>query len=70
MDGTSRRGIGPGFGRRDLLRGAVALPLAQALGGRAAAYGADDGGRRPTGMISRQRDPENLESPFSTLDTC
>mgnify|MGYP001076219134 FL=1 len=69
MDGTSKREIGPGFGRRDLLRGAVALPFAQALGGRAAAFGADDGDRRPTGMIGRQRDPENLEFPFSALDT-
>ncbi len=67
MDGKSKRAIGPGVGRRDLLRGAVALPFAQALGGRAA-FGADDGDRRPTGMISRQRDPENLEFPFSALD--
>lgn len=69
MDGASGLEIGPGFGRRDLLRGAVALPLAQALGGRAAVFGADDGDRRPTGMIGRQRDPENLEFPFSALDT-
>lgn len=69
MDGTSRREIGPGFGRRDLLRGAVALPFVQAIGGRASVLGANDGDRRPTGMISRQRDPENLEYPFSALDT-
>ncbi len=53
---------GRAFGRRDLLRGAVALPFAQALG-------ADDGERLPAGLIGRQRSPENLEFPFSTLDT-
>lgn len=68
MDGTPRRAIGQGLGRRELLRGAVALPIVQALGGRVA-LGADDGDRRPTGMIGRQREPENLEFPFSILDT-
>ena len=48
MDGTSKRAW-PGFGRRDLLRGAVALPFAPALGGRAAAPGADEDDRRPWG---------------------
>ena len=68
MGGGSRRAIGSGLGRRDLLRGAVALPLVPALGGRAAlAAGGDD--RRPSGLISRQKAPENLEVPFSALDT-
>jgi len=48
----------------------MALPLAfAARSSRSAALGADDGDRRPTGMIGRQRSPENLEFPFSTLDT-
>ena len=47
----------------------MALPLAQALGGRRMALGAQDGDRPPTGMIGRQRSPENLEFPFSSLDT-
>ena len=68
MDGTSKQAIRPGFGRRDLLRGAMALPFAQALGGRGAALGADDGDLRPSGLISRQRHPDNLEFPFTTLD--
>ena len=68
MYGTSKRAIGPGFGRRDLLRGAIALPFAQALGGRGAAPGADDGDLRQPGLISRQRHPDNLEFPSSTLD--
>jgi hypothetical protein len=69
MDGRSRREAGPVLGRRDMLRGAMALPLTQALGGHGAALGADDADTLPSGMISRQKNPENLEFPFSTLDT-
>src|SRR4051794_34789014 len=75
MDRRCTGDPGPGRGRRDLLRGAVALPLAFARGGTGAVLGADDvdpparDGRRPPGLIGRQRDPENLESPFSALDT-
>ena len=69
MDGRSKREAGPVLGRRDVLRGAMALPLAQALGGHGTALGADDADARPSGMISRQKSPENLEFPFSTLDT-
>jgi DMSO/TMAO reductase YedYZ molybdopterin-dependent catalytic subunit len=56
--------------RRDFLRGAVAAPALLAAPGAlaegAARRGADDG--RPVGLIARQRDPENLEFPFSTLE--
>lgn len=69
MDGRSKREAGPVLGRREVLRGAMALPLAQALGGHGTALGADDSDARPSGMISRQKSPENLEFPFSTLDT-
>jgi len=67
MGGTWGAARGPGIGRRDLLRGAAALPLAYAAGGTARGAAGDDG-RRPSGMISRQRHPDNLEYPFSTLD--
>jgi DMSO/TMAO reductase YedYZ molybdopterin-dependent catalytic subunit len=70
MGGTSRQTSGSGIGRRDLLRGALSLPLAhaaQGVRGTALAAGEDD--RRPSGLISRQKDPENLEFPFSALDS-
>ncbi len=67
---ATRRAAGDGgTGRRDVLRGAVALPLALATGsGRRALAAVGDDGPRPTGLISRQRHPDNLEFPFSTLD--
>lgn len=61
MDGMVRRPDPRGLGRRDLLRGALAVPL---LTGFARA---DDPPER--GLIIRQMDPDNLEFPFSTLDT-
>jgi DMSO/TMAO reductase YedYZ molybdopterin-dependent catalytic subunit len=58
-----------GLSRRGLLRGALTLPLVHAPVAPAAADDAPDrGGRRPAGLISRQKDPENLEFPFATLD--
>lgn len=61
--------------RRGFLRGALALPWIDAAtrgqpSARAAAA-ADRSADRPlpAGMIARQKDPDNLEFPFSTLDT-
>lgn len=73
MDRRRTGAAGSGLGRRDLLRGALALPLAYARRARALGAaglgppGGDD--RPPAGLISRQKDPENLEFPFSALDT-
>src|SRR5262245_6227495 len=57
------------LGRRDFLRRAAALPF---LLGPAAALAGDDpppkGGGQFPGLILRQREPENLEFPFPTLD--
>jgi DMSO/TMAO reductase YedYZ molybdopterin-dependent catalytic subunit len=47
------------MGRRAFLRGALALPF---VGG---ALGAE----QPAGLIVREKEPENLEFPFSTLDS-
>jgi DMSO/TMAO reductase YedYZ molybdopterin-dependent catalytic subunit len=61
-------------GRRDLLRGAFALPLACAVQNEAGACaaGSDDrpshGQSLRSGQIIRQRHPDNLEFPFSSLD--
>lgn len=56
--------------RRALLRGAAALPLAYALHDAPglAAQPPRDSATFP-GMISRTRNPDNLEFPFSTLDS-
>jgi DMSO/TMAO reductase YedYZ molybdopterin-dependent catalytic subunit len=70
MDRGSDGAAAQALGRRDVLRGALALPLAYAGGVPVIADGAappED--RRSPGLISRQRTPENLESPFSNLDT-
>ncbi|WZO97780.1 sulfite oxidase [Isosphaeraceae bacterium EP7] len=53
------------FGRRDLLRGAAAIPL---LGARAGALAADAEPPAP-GFVLRQSEPRNLESPFSSLES-
>ncbi len=69
MGGTEIAADGSGLGRRDLLRGALALPLAYAArSSRGAAPVAGEDDRRQPGLISRQRHPDNLEFPFSTLD--
>jgi DMSO/TMAO reductase YedYZ molybdopterin-dependent catalytic subunit len=62
-----------GLNRRSMLRGALKLPLAYAGGATIVEAAGDDaaprGDRRLSGLISRRKDPENLEFPFSTLDT-
>jgi DMSO/TMAO reductase YedYZ molybdopterin-dependent catalytic subunit len=75
--GRTRTGedAGTGLDRRDLLRGALALPLAYAAHGAARVAGATgedappQDRRVPSGLVSRQRHPDNLEFPFSTLDS-
>lgn len=57
------------LGRRDLLRGVLASPLIAAAQPGVEAAGPDDDTGDPPGLITRQRDPENLEFPFSGLDT-
>jgi hypothetical protein len=68
----SRRSTGAarsGLGRRELLRGALAC----AGGVAVAKLDDDDWPSRVdlprSGLISRQKGPENLEFPLSTLDT-
>jgi DMSO/TMAO reductase YedYZ molybdopterin-dependent catalytic subunit len=69
MDGKERGIADTGLGRRDLLRGALALPLAGAArSSRGSEPDSAQDDRRPSGLISRQRHPDNLEFPFSTLD--
>jgi DMSO/TMAO reductase YedYZ molybdopterin-dependent catalytic subunit len=62
----------PRPGRRDLLRGALVWPLAYAGQGAIRGAAEDDSparpDRRPSNLIGRQRNPDNLEFPFSTLD--
>lgn len=53
-----------GIERRAFLRGAAALPLALAVSESLSA--ADKSG--PSGLIVREKDPENLEFPFAALD--
>jgi len=52
-----------GVGRRDLLRGVLGLPLAYAGGRSVLGASGDDPpnrfDRRPSGLIGRQRDPDN-----------
>jgi DMSO/TMAO reductase YedYZ molybdopterin-dependent catalytic subunit len=75
MDGIRPEGpSGREIDRRGFLGGAVALPLVLATRGvpPASAPAAADAPRpgRPrefSGLITRQRDPENLEFPFATL---
>lgn len=72
--GRTGEAVGSVIGRRDLLRGALGLPVAYATQGATMAVGAAaDESQGPDrrglpGLISRQRNPENLEFPFSSLD--
>lgn len=68
MRGQSGRDDVDGIDRRGFLKGAAALPLAFAAAGdlRASAQSVGRGGT--PGMITRQKEPENLEFPFSSLD--
>lgn len=68
----ARQATGYGdLGRRTFLRGALTVPLAMtARAGRGATLmGAREDAAGASGLISRQRHPDNLEFPFSTLDT-
>jgi DMSO/TMAO reductase YedYZ molybdopterin-dependent catalytic subunit len=72
-DSESTGGGGKGVARRAFLGGVAALPLAYA-GAQAAARpgepgGAGKGGGAFPGLIARQRDPDNLEFPFPTLNS-
>lgn len=67
---------GAGLGRRAFLHGAAAaLPLVYAASGSSAATaqvpnsGAQPLNNQQTGLIIRRKEPENLEFPFSTLDS-
>src|SRR5438445_3062839 len=51
--------------RRELLYGTAALPLLS-TGARLAAQ---DAAPRQSGLIIREKEPENLEFPFSSLDS-
>jgi DMSO/TMAO reductase YedYZ molybdopterin-dependent catalytic subunit len=71
-DGISGLG-GNGFpSRRAFLRGAAALPVAYALSGLAKSNAEQQGEAKlpilNSGLVLRQRQPENLEFPFQTLD--
>src|SRR3954469_13817325 len=78
MAGSTQQGVsGPPIGRRTFLRGVTAtLPLASSWpGGLACAHppGGDKkappGGGGAGGLIVREKEPENLEMPFQTLDS-
>ncbi len=65
---TDRKWVEGLLGRREWLRRTLAAPVAVSavgLSGRGLAAEEEDG---PSGMILRQKGPENLEYPFSTLD--
>src|SRR4051812_6033766 len=73
-DGRTGRAIGGDLDRRGFLRGAAGWPLFPVAQGLASAQepgtpGRATGDRDSPGLISRQRHPDNLESPFSALDT-
>jgi DMSO/TMAO reductase YedYZ molybdopterin-dependent catalytic subunit len=76
MDGIGPDGSGGEvLDRRGFLRGATALPLVLAAAGIPTALARASegdartrGAGRPSGLITRQTDPENLEFPFSTLE--
>lgn len=63
------------LGRRAFLQGAAVLPLVYAASGGSTATAQVPNGEiqtsnnQPAGMIIREKSPENLEFPFSTLDS-
>jgi DMSO/TMAO reductase YedYZ molybdopterin-dependent catalytic subunit len=58
------------IGRRTFLRGVAATSAAVASTNRClCAADADAGSAGPAGLIARQKNPDNLEFPFSTLDS-
>ncbi|MFO0889854.1 MAG: molybdopterin-dependent oxidoreductase [Isosphaeraceae bacterium] len=57
----------PGFHRRGLIRGLLASPFA--TGALSSGRAEEPEPPRARGLIVRQKDPDNLEFPFSTLDT-
>src|SRR5262249_59250082 len=70
MGEAHRDGLpGTGLGRREFVRGAASLALLSALPrGLAAAPPSGREGGFP-GVITRQKDPDNLEFPFATLNS-
>lgn len=76
MDQEQQGSLKPGVNRRTFLLGAAgAVPLfTNSLGAPLLAAAPEPGGRlgqegHAAGLISRQRNPDNLEFPFSTLNT-
>ena len=73
MDGVRRDGLpAAGLGRREFLGGAASLALLSALPADLAAAPGQEGGARGggfPGVITRQKDPDNLEFPFASLNS-